>query len=200
MRQAWQLAGRGLLAALAIAVVMSAAIASLILSLPKVWGVGPHVGCFGSAPDNLCAAISFQAHSLDQLRHIFPPRSIPEIAAYRDCLLGVAAESPVGGLGTWDALSELATPGIKHGLGSPACPQSLALCTLQVHIALLFALVYIGMQTFAIPGTISLSLLGGAMFGLWRGLAVVSGVDPCLARFPPGVPTARCGLPSCCLD
>ena len=39
MRQAWQLAGRGLLAALAIAVVMSAAIASLILSLPKVWGV-----------------------------------------------------------------------------------------------------------------------------------------------------------------
>ena len=39
MRQAWQLAGRGLLAVLATAVVMSAAIASLILSLPKVWGV-----------------------------------------------------------------------------------------------------------------------------------------------------------------
>ena len=39
MRQAWQLAGRGLLAALATAVVMSAAMASLILSLPKVWGV-----------------------------------------------------------------------------------------------------------------------------------------------------------------
>ena len=39
MRQAWQLAGRGLLAALAMAAVMSAAIASLIMNLPKVWGV-----------------------------------------------------------------------------------------------------------------------------------------------------------------
>ncbi len=64
-----------------------------------------------------------------------------------------------------------------------------------MHIALLFALVYIGMQTFAIPGTISLSLLGGAMFGVWRGLALVSGVDPCLAQGPPGMPWAGCGLP-----
>eukprot|EP00891_Asterochloris_glomerata_P001621 jgi/Astpho2/1621/e_gw1.00028.54.1_t len=45
------------------------------------------------------------------------------------------------------------------------------------------------MQTFAIPGTISLSLLGGAMFGVWRGLALVSVVSTvgacacyCLAR------------------
>ena len=75
-----------------------------------------------------------------------------------------------------------------------------ALCALQVHIALLFALVYIGMQTFAIPGTISLSLLGGAMFGLWRGLALVSGVEACLARLPPGEPQAGCGLQSCCLE
>ena len=99
MRQVWQLAGRGLLAALAIAVIMSAVIASLILSLPKVWGVAHMWDGFGSAPSNLCPAIFFQAHSLDQLRHIFPPRSIPEIAAYKDCLLGVADESPVSGLG-----------------------------------------------------------------------------------------------------
>lgn len=99
MRQAWQLAGRGLLAALAIAVVMSAAIASLILSLPKVWGVACMWHGLILHQATCCATFLFQAQSLDQLRHIFPPRSIPEIAAYRDCLLGVAAESPVSGLG-----------------------------------------------------------------------------------------------------
>ena len=37
-------------------------------------------------------------------------------------------------------------------------------------------MVYIFMQTFAIPGTVSLSLLSGALFGIVRGLLLVAGM------------------------
>ena len=49
-------------------------------------------------------------------------------------------------------------------------------------------MLYVSMQTFALPGTIYLSLLSGALFGVWRGLALVSGKS--------------CALPkhSCCED
>ena len=38
-----------------------------------------------------------------------------------------------------------------------------------------FCIMYIVMQAFAVPGTLSLSLLGGAMFGATRGLLLVAG-------------------------
>ena len=37
-------------------------------------------------------------------------------------------------------------------------------------------MVYIFMQTFAVPGTVSLSLLSGALFGIVRGLLLVAGM------------------------
>ena len=36
-------------------------------------------------------------------------------------------------------------------------------------------MIYVFMQTFAIPGTVSLSLLSGALFGTVRGLLLVAG-------------------------
>jgi hypothetical protein len=39
-------------------------------------------------------------------------------------------------------------------------------------------MVYIFMQMFAIPGTVSLSLLSGALFGPLKGLLLVAGMSP----------------------
>lgn len=49
--------------------------------------------------------------------------------------------------------------------------------TLCLQAALLagYTMVYVFMQTFAIPGTVSLSLLSGALFGILRGLLLVAG-------------------------
>lgn len=47
--------------------------------------------------------------------------------------------------------------------------------SLQVQVALGFCLVYVCMQTFAVPGTLSLSLLSGALYGTLPGLLLVSG-------------------------
>ena len=38
-----------------------------------------------------------------------------------------------------------------------------------------YTMVYVFMQTFAVPGTLSLSLLSGALFGIVRGLLLVAG-------------------------
>ena len=38
-----------------------------------------------------------------------------------------------------------------------------------------FCIAYIFMQAFAVPGTLSLSLLAGALFGATRGLVLVAG-------------------------
>ncbi len=38
-----------------------------------------------------------------------------------------------------------------------------------------FCIMYIVMQAFAVPGTLSLSLLAGALFGATRGLLLVAG-------------------------
>ncbi len=50
---------------------------------------------------------------------------------------------------------------------SPLCAQAALLAG--------YSMVYIFMQTFAIPGTVSLSLLSGALFGVARGLILVAG-------------------------
>ena len=36
-------------------------------------------------------------------------------------------------------------------------------------------MMYVCMQTFAVPGTLSLSLLSGALYGTFHGLVLVSG-------------------------
>lgn len=41
-----------------------------------------------------------------------------------------------------------------------------------------FCIAYIFMQAFAVPGTLSLSLLAGALFGATRGLLLVAGAHP----------------------
>lgn len=48
--------------------------------------------------------------------------------------------------------------------------------TLQVQVTIGYCLVYIFMQTFAVPGTLSLSLLSGALYGALPGLLLVSGI------------------------
>ncbi len=44
-------------------------------------------------------------------------------------------------------------------------------------------MVYVFMQTFAIPGTVSLSLLSGALFGIVRGLLLVAGCHSAFCSF-----------------
>ena len=46
-------------------------------------------------------------------------------------------------------------------------------------MALMYCLAYACMQTFAIPGTLSLSLLAGALYGTIPGLLLVSGESFC---------------------
>ena len=45
----------------------------------------------------------------------------------------------------------------------------------QVATLVGWTMVYVFMQMFAIPGTVSLSLLSGALFGTLRGLCLVAG-------------------------
>uniref|UniRef100_A0A7S0RLH6 VTT domain-containing protein n=1 Tax=Pyramimonas obovata TaxID=1411642 RepID=A0A7S0RLH6_9CHLO len=45
------------------------------------------------------------------------------------------------------------------------------------HTALVLASVYVFAQTFAIPGTLTLSLLSGALFGFYKGIALVVGIN-----------------------
>lgn len=47
----------------------------------------------------------------------------------------------------------------------------------QVAVALAMMLVYTSMQTFAIPGTLTLSMLAGALYGPLYGLLYVSGTE-----------------------
>ena len=46
---------------------------------------------------------------------------------------------------------------------------------LQVQVTIGYCMVYLFMQTFAVPGTLSLSLLSGALYGTLPGLLLVSG-------------------------
>lgn len=48
------------------------------------------------------------------------------------------------------------------------------LCTLQKTVAAALLMLYVIMQTFAIPGTISLSLLCGALYGSTRGFFLIA--------------------------
>jgi hypothetical protein len=47
--------------------------------------------------------------------------------------------------------------------------------TAQFHVALVVSSVYVFAQCFAVPGTLTLSLLCGALFGFYKGLAMVMG-------------------------
>ena len=46
---------------------------------------------------------------------------------------------------------------------------------LQVQVTIGYCMAYVFMQTFAVPGTLSLSLLAGALYGTVSGLLLVSG-------------------------
>lgn len=46
---------------------------------------------------------------------------------------------------------------------------------MQGSVIIGFCLMYIAMQTFAVPGTLSLSILSGALYGVPKGLLLVSG-------------------------
>lgn len=48
---------------------------------------------------------------------------------------------------------------------------------LQAALLAGYTMVYVFMQTFAVPGTVSLSLLSGALFGVIRGLSLVAGLS-----------------------
>ena len=73
-------------------------------------------------------------------------------------------------------------PAHVMAIDSSASPASLsghggrAPCTIQAALLAGYAMVYIFMQTFAMPGTVSLSLLSGALFGVVRGLLLVAGM------------------------
>lgn len=56
-----------------------------------------------------------------------------------------------------------------------ACPQVLNELSPQVHVCAGFCMMYVCIQTFAVPGTLSLSLLAGALYGNLHGLVLVSG-------------------------
>ena len=60
-------------------------------------------------------------------------------------------------------------------LASESEQSGQAPCTVQAALLAGYAMVYIFMQTFAMPGTVSLSLLSGALFGIVRGLLLVAG-------------------------
>lgn len=83
----------------------------------------------------------------------FPPTSLPEVVALRDVLLQYTQAHPV----------------CAHARNTSTSHPP------QRTVALGMALVYAGMQTFAIPGTLTLSLLSGALFGQLHGLAFVAG-------------------------
>jgi uncharacterized membrane protein YdjX (TVP38/TMEM64 family) len=86
----------------------------------------------------------------------FPPKSIEAIRDVRDVLMGYAATNPVRCSvfrTKWDDPYHL---------------------LLQVLTAVALCFMYVFMQTFAIPGTLSLSLLSGAFFGLKFGYPLVS--------------------------
>lgn len=74
---------------------------------------------------------------------------------------------------------------------SSRCPQCRACCVhgrltmptsalagaVQVTVAVGILMLYVIMQTFAIPGTVSLSLLSGALYGSTRGFALIAVVS-----------------------
>ena len=55
------------------------------------------------------------------------------------------------------------------------CTLINAALPLQVQVTAGYCMAYVFMQTFAVPGTLSLSLLGGALYGTVPGLLLVSG-------------------------
>lgn len=56
-------------------------------------------------------------------------------------------------------------------------PTSALAGAVQVTVAVGILMLYVIMQTFAIPGTVSLSLLSGALYGSTRGFALIAVVS-----------------------
>ena len=99
----------------------------------------------------------------------FPPRSLQLLEAQRDVLLQYARRSPV----SCCVCAHL----VMHSdmlLRPSEC--------LQARLAAALGSVYVLMQTFAIPGTLWLSLLCGALYGVLPGITLVSGTSLCILQ------------------
>lgn len=142
-----------------------------------------------------------QPEEREALSH-FPPRSLPHLVAQRDVLLSYAEANPVrhplarhcwrqrapetqeqSGAGACRAThtrSMRQTPPpepcfsacLPTGLPRPTWPP------LQVSVLSGICLCYLLMQTFAIPGTLGLSILCGALYGVKWGWLLVAGALP----------------------
>ena len=66
---------------------------------------------------------------------------------------------------------------LPHLPASLTLPLRGLLVRVQMEVMGAFCLLYVGMQTFAIPGTITLSLLAGGLFGFKIGLPLVAGTS-----------------------
>ncbi len=98
----------------------------------------------------------------------FPPMSISQLVAQRNVVQSYAAEHLV---------SELASTGLSTSPQLPGVPQADFVRALWAQAWTLtgYTLVYVFMQTFAFPGTVSLSMLAGGLFGAVQGLLLVAG-------------------------
>lgn len=137
----------------------------------------------------------------------FPPSSLQQLAAQRDVLLAYAAESPaavaagfsaayllmqVGG-GRARLYAEVpTTPPFRLTSARPAQAAAGVCQHPFMRPAAVSPSCRAALQTFAIPGTIFLSLLAGSLYGVWRGSALVAGGTM-------GQPTGRAGCvgPGC---
>ena len=94
--------------------------------------------------------------------------SISQLVAQRNVVQSYAAEHLV---------SELASTGLSTSPQLPGVPQAYFVRALWAQAWTLtgYTLVYVFMQTFAIPGTVSLSMLAGGLFGAVKSLLLVAG-------------------------
>ncbi len=149
-------------------------------------------GCFTEEPHRpLTAPLALllsglQPEELLAFQH-FPPRSVVQLQQQRDVLLRYSTENKVGKkalLLPIEALAALwlAQPPLWYlrscvCQGPPKAPPPAL--PLQVSVLAGLCLCYVLMQTFAIPGTLTLSLLSGALYGVKRGWLLVAGMPTC---------------------
>jgi uncharacterized membrane protein YdjX (TVP38/TMEM64 family) len=129
-----------------------------------------------------CAASVFphsQPHEFRAIVSNFPPSSLTAVITLRDTLLSYAQAHPV----RQGAACCIPTERVGVNLLHPLCIPPLCFLTVcslappQAWTALGILSLYVTMQAFAIPGTVSLSLLSGALYGTVRGFALVAAVS-----------------------
>jgi hypothetical protein len=127
----------------------------------------------------------------------FPPKGLQSVKAVRATLLNYADTYPVRPCSrsrshrpapSSTPAAAAAPPEAIRSPSQPPCAAAAA-ASLQVTTGAALSMLYILMQSFAVPGTISLSLLAGALFGPYYGLALVAVVS---ARAGAGGPSCRC--------